>query len=240
MSNPIALKLEGIHAGYGELNILENISLEIPAKTSLAVLGRNGVGKTSIIKTIAGWLPPSKGEIIFQGKNIAAWPSEKIARLGIALVPEDRRIFAGLTVEDNLKMGLMQLSSSIRAKHKPKIAELYEQFPRLLERKNQLGNTLSGGEQQMLAIARALVGSPQLILIDEPTEGLAPMIVNEIFTLLKRLREQGVSILLIEQNVHKALQLCDRHYAIERGSVVDQGSSNQQEDVVRLMKNIAV
>jgi len=234
------LQLRDIHTYIGLSHILQGVNLEIAEGEVVGLFGRNGVGKTSIIKTIAGWLPPSKGEIIFQGKNIAAWPSEKIARLGIALVPEDRRIFSGLTVEDNLKMGLMQLPSSIRAKHKPKIAELYEQFPRLLERKNQLGNTLSGGEQQMLAIARALVGSPQLILIDEPTEGLAPMIVNEIFTLLKQLREQGVSVLLIEQNVHKALQLCDRHYAIERGSVVDQGSSNQQEDVVRLMKNIAV
>jgi branched-chain amino acid transport system ATP-binding protein len=234
------LQLKDIHTFIGLSHILQGVDLEIAAGEVVGLFGRNGVGKTTIIKTIAGWLPPSQGEITFQGKNIAGSPSEKIARLGVALVPEDRRIFSGLTVEDNLKMGLMQLPSSVRSKHKTKIVELYEQFPRLLERKNQLGNTLSGGEQQMLAIARALIGSPKLILIDEPTEGLAPMIVAEIFTLLQKLKEQGVSILLIEQNVHKALKLCDRHYAIERGRVVDQGSSNQQEDILRLMKNIAV
>jgi branched-chain amino acid transport system ATP-binding protein len=234
------LQLKDIHTYIGLSHILQGVDLEIAAGEVVGLFGRNGVGKTTIIKTIAGWLPPSQGEITFQGKNIAGSPSEKIARLGVALVPEDRRIFSGLTVEDNLKMGLMQLPSSVRSKHKSKIVELYEQFPRLLERKNQLGNTLSGGEQQMLAIARALIGSPKLILIDEPTEGLAPMIVAEIFTLLQKLKEQGVSILLIEQNVHKALKLCDRHYAIERGRVVDQGSSNQQDDILRLMKNIAV
>jgi branched-chain amino acid transport system ATP-binding protein len=234
------LQLKDIHTYIGLSHILQGVDLEIAAGEVVGLFGRNGVGKTTIIKTIAGWFPPSQGEITFQGKNIAGSPSEKIARLGVALVPEDRRIFSGLTVEDNLKMGLMQLPSSVRSKHKSKIVELYEHFPRLFERKNQLGNTLSGGEQQMLAIARALIGSPQLILIDEPTEGLAPMIVAEIFTLLQKLKEQGVSILLIEQNVHKALKLCDRHYAIERGRVVDQGSSNQQEDILRLMKNIAV
>jgi len=234
------LQLKDIHTYIGLSHILQGVDLEIATGEVVGLFGRNGVGKTTIIKTIAGWLPPSQGEITFQGKNIAGLPSEKIARLGVALVPEDRRIFSGLTVEDNLKMGLMQLPSSVRSKHKTKIVELYEQFPRLLERKNQLGNTLSGGEQQMLAIARALIGSPKLILIDEPTEGLAPMIVAEIFTLLQKLKEQGVSILLIEQNVHKALKLCDRHYAIERGRVVDQGSSNRQEDIHRLMKNIAV
>jgi len=234
------LQLKDIHTYIGLSHILQGVDIEIAEGEVIGLFGRNGVGKTSIIKTIAGWLPPSQGEIIFQGQNIAGWPSEKIARMGIALVPEDRRIFSGLTVEDNLKMGLMQLPPKIRAKHKPKIAELYDQFPRLLDRKNQLGNTLSGGEQQMLAIARALVGSPKLILIDEPTEGLAPMIVNEIFILLKQLREQGVSILLIEQNVHKALQLCDRHYAIERGRVVNWGRSNQPDDVARLMESIAV
>ena len=234
------LQLKDIHTYIGLSHILQGVDLEIATGEVVGLFGRNGVGKTTIIKTIAGWLPPSQGEITFQGKNIAGLPSEKIARLGVALVPEDRRIFSGLTVEDNLKMGLMQLPSSVRSKHKTKIVELYEQFPRLLERKTQLGNTLSGGEQQMLAIARALIGSPKLILIDEPTEGLAPMIVAEIFTLLQKLKEQGVSILLIEQNVHKALKLCDRHYAIERGRVVDQGSSNRQEDIHRLMKNIAV
>jgi branched-chain amino acid transport system ATP-binding protein len=234
------LKLQEVHTYIGLSHILQGVNIEVSKGEVVGLFGRNGVGKTSIIKTIAGWLPPSQGEIVFDGRSIAGLASEDIARLGIALVPEDRRIFSGLTVEDNLKMGLMQLPNNIRAKHKVKIAELYEQFPRLLERKNQLGNTLSGGEQQMLAIARALVGSPKLILIDEPTEGLAPLIVAEIFTLLKKLKEEGVSILLIEQNVHKALQLCDRHYAIERGRVVGKGDSNRQEDIDQLMQSIAV
>jgi len=234
------LQLHDVHTYIGLSHILQGINLEIGEGEVVGLFGRNGVGKTSIIKTIAGWLPPRQGDITFQGASIAAWPSEKIARLGIALVPEDRRIFSGLTVEDNLKIGLMQLPSDQRSKQRSKITELYQQFPRLLERKNQLGNTLSGGEQQMLAIARALVGSPRLILIDEPTEGLAPMIVNEIFALLQKLKEQGVSILLIEQNVHKALQFCDRHYAIERGRVVDQGDSKNLEDIKRLMSCIAV
>lgn len=236
----MSLTLKNVHMHIGLSHILQGIDLRIEDGEVVGLFGRNGVGKTSIVKTIAGWHSPSSGQIAFEGKSIGVLASEMISRMGVGLVPEDRRIFPGLTVEDNLKLGLMQVDKSLRKENFPKIQSVYERFPRLAERKNQLGTTLSGGEQQMLAMARVLVGNPKLLLIDEPTEGLAPMIVNEIFDLMSELKKSGTSILLIEQNVQRAIKLCDRHYAIERGRVVDEGQSNSVEDRERLFKMIAV
>lgn len=236
----MSLILNDVHMHIGLSHILQGVSLRIGEGEVVGLFGRNGVGKTSIVKTIAGWYAPSAGQIEFDGQTIGTMTSERIARMGVGLVPEDRRIFPGLTVEDNLKLGLMQVNKSLRQKNHQKIQQVYERFPRLAERKNQLATTLSGGEQQMLAIARVLVGNPQLLLIDEPTEGLAPMIVNEIFDLMGELKRDGTSILLIEQNVQRAIMLCDRHYAVERGRIVDEGCSGAVDDRDRLLKIIAV
>lgn len=236
----MSLILNDVHMHIGLSHILQGVSLRIGDGEVVGLFGRNGVGKTSIVKTIAGWHASSAGQIEFDGQTIGTMASERIARMGVGLVPEDRRIFPGLTVEDNLKLGLMQVNKSLRQKNYQKIQQVYERFPRLAERKNQLATTLSGGEQQMLAIARVLVGNPKLLLIDEPTEGLAPMIVNEIFDLMSELKRDGTSILLIEQNVQRAIKLCDRHYAVERGRIVDEGCSGAVDDRDRLLKIIAV
>lgn len=236
----MSLILNDVHMHIGFSHILQGVSLRIGDGEVVGLFGRNGVGKTSIVKTIAGWHASSAGQIEFDGQTIGTMASERIARMGVGLVPEDRRIFPGLTVEDNLKLGLMQVNKSLRQKNYQKIQQVYERFPRLAERKNQLATTLSGGEQQMLAIARVLVGNPKLLLIDEPTEGLAPMIVNEIFDLMGELKRDGTSILLIEQNVQRAIMLCDRHYAVERGRIVDEGCSGAVDDRDRLLKIIAV
>lgn len=236
----MSLILNDVHMHIGLSHILQGVSLRIGDGEVVGLFGRNGVGKTSIVKTIAGWHASSAGQIEFDGQTIGTMASERIARMGVGLVPEDRRIFPGLTVEDNLKLGLMQVNKSLRQKNYQKIQQVYERFPRLAERKNQLATTLSGGEQQMLAIARVLVGNPKLLLIDEPTEGLAPMIVNEIFDLMVELKRDGTSILLIEQNVQRAIMLCDRHYAVERGRIVDEGCSGAVDDRDRLLKIIAV
>ena len=236
----MSLILNDVHMHIGLSHILQGVSLRIGVGEVVGLFGRNGVGKTSIVKTIAGWHASSAGQIEFDGQTIGTMASERIARMGVGLVPEDRRIFPGLTVEDNLKLGLMQVNKSLRQKNYQKIQQVYERFPRLAERKNQLATTLSGGEQQMLAIARVLVGNPKLLLIDEPTEGLAPMIVNEIFDLMGELKRDGTSILLIEQNVKRAIMLCDRHYAVERGRIVDEGCSGAVDDRDRLLKIIAV
>ena len=206
----------------------------------VGLFGRNGVGKTTIVKTIAGWHRPSQGKILFQGQPIDALPPNEITRLGLGLVPEDRRVFPGLSVEGNLKLGLMQVQASERKAAEERIQMVFERFPRLSERRDQSGNTLSGGEQQMLAMARVLVGNPKLLLIDEPTEGLAPMVVADIFRLMKELKSQGISILLIEQNIHKAIHLCDRHYVVERGKVVLEGNSQNIEERKELIRRVSV
>ena len=158
----------------------------------------------------------------------------------MGLVPEDRRIFPGLSVEGNLRLGLMQVQASERKAAEQRMQMVFERFPRLRERQNQSGTTLSGGEQQMLAMARVLVGNPKLLLIDEPTEGLAPMVVADIFRLMEELKSQGISILLIEQNIHKAIHLCDRHYVVERGRVVLEGNSRDQEERKELIRRVSV
>ena len=205
----------------------------------VGLFGRNGVGKTTVIKTIAGWVSPSSGDVIFNGESINGVGADQICRRGIGLVPEDRRIFPGLTVEENLHLGQMQCPSRSRLDSRRRMEEIYQRFPRLAERRRQMGTTLSGGEQQMLAIARVLVGEPKLLLIDEPTEGLAPMIVDELFTLIGNLASEGIPIVLVEQNVHRAIGLVNRFYMLERGSVVLDGGANQA-DRSALMERLAV
>lgn len=234
------LSLTDVHVSIGLSHILQGVSLNVGAGEIVGLFGRNGVGKTTIVKTIAGWHKPTSGTIFFDGVDVQHHPSDAICRLGIGLVPEDRRIFPGLTVLQNLELGLMQVPSQQRQQAKRNIEAVFERFPRLQERKLQLGTTLSGGEQQMLAMARILVGTPKLVLIDEPTEGLAPMIVDDIFRLIHELRQKGIAIVLIEQNVRRAVTVCDRFYALERGQIVLEDRPSAPGALERLMKTISV
>ena len=219
------LELKGVHAHYGLSHVLQGIDLRVGKGEIIGLFGRNGVGKTTVIKTIAGWVAPSNGQVLFEGERLDGVSADRICRRGIGLVPEDRRIFPGLTVEENLRLGQMQCPSRQRAESRRRLDEIYQRFPRLAERRRQMGTTLSGGEQQMLAIARVLAGAPRLLLIDEPTEGLAPIIVDELFALIAALAREGTPIVLVEQNVHRAIQLTTRHYLIERGQVTFEGDS---------------
>ncbi|MBU3559142.1 MULTISPECIES: ABC transporter ATP-binding protein [unclassified Polynucleobacter] len=234
------LEMLDVHVNLGLSHVLQGVNLAIKPGETVGLFGRNGVGKTTIVKTIAGWHRPSQGKILFQDQSIEALPPNEITRLGMGLVPEDRRIFPGLSVEGNLRLGLMQVQASERKAAEQRMQMVFERFPRLRERQNQSGTTLSGGEQQMLAMARVLVGNPKLLLIDEPTEGLAPMVVADIFRLMEELKSQGISILLIEQNIHKAIHLCDRHYVVERGRVVLEGNSRDQEERKELIRRVSV
>ena len=234
------LALSDVHSHYGLSHILQGVSLSVNPGEVLGIFGRNGVGKSTLIKTIARWVNISSGSIRLGGTEIAGLPPERVCRLGVGLVPEDRRIFPGLTVEENLRLGLMQAPRRARPRAAEALERAYGRFPRLAQRRRQMGTTLSGGEQQMLSIARVLVGEPRLLLVDEPTEGLAPMIVDEIFQLLVELRREGVPIVLVEQNVLRALEVCDRFCAIERGRVVLEGDARSEADRRRLIEAIAV
>ena len=234
------LELVDVHTHYGLSHVLQGVSISVAAGEVVGLFGRNGVGKTTVMKTIAGWVAPSAGRVSFGGAAIGGAASESICRRGIGFVPEDRRIFPGLTVEENLVLGFMQSPGRARAESRRKLDEIYTRFARLGERRHQLGTTLSGGEQQMLAIARVLVGAPKLLLIDEPTEGLAPKIVDEIFVLMEGLRRDGIPILLVEQNMHRAVGLTQRFYVLERGAVVLQGRGDHEPDRMALRRQLAV
>lgn len=234
------LELKGLHAHYGLSHVLQGIDLRVGKGEIIGLFGRNGVGKTTVIKTIAGWVAPSSGQVLFEGERLDGVSADRICRRGIGLVPEDRRIFPGLTVEENLRLGQMQCPSRQRAESRRRLDEIYQRFPRLAERRRQMGTTLSGGEQQMLAIARVLAGAPRLLLIDEPTEGLAPIIVDELFALIAALAREGTPIVLVEQNVHRAIQLTTRHYLIERGQVTFEGDSRVPSERDALLARISV
>jgi branched-chain amino acid transport system ATP-binding protein len=234
------LRLVDLHTHYGLSHVLQGVSLEVHAGEVIGLFGRNGVGKTTVMKTVAGWVRPSSGRIELDGENIGGGAPDAICRKGIGFVPEDRRIFPGLTVEENLRLGAMQCPRRARSETRRKLDETYTRFPRLGERRTQLGTTLSGGEQQMLAMARVLVGQPKLLLIDEPTEGLAPKIVDEIFTLIDGLRGDRLPIVLVEQNVRRAISVCTRFYALERGTVIYEGRPGERGAREELLKRLAV
>ena len=188
----------------------------------VSIFGRNGAGKTTTLRTLMGWVRPSSGTIKFAGENIAGLSPDRIFRKGIAFIPEDRRIFGTLTVEENLTLGLFSLWQSA-AERQRRLDRAIALFPRLGERRRQLGKTLSGGEQQMLAIGRAVIGDPKLLLVDEPSEGLAPIVVNEIFESLVRMRDDGIALLLVEQNVRRAAALSNSCYVMEKGQIIAHG-----------------
>ena len=232
--------MDNLHVHYGLSHVIQGISIEAKPGEVVGIFGRNGVGKTTLMKAIAGWIVPSDGRITLDGKRLDGLAPDHVCRHGVGFVPEDRRIFPGLSVEENLKLGLMQRTGRARAQEKAEIDRIYERMPRLAERRRQAGTTLSGGEQQMLAMARVMVGAPQLALIDEPSEGLAPMIVADIFAIINEMKASGAIVLLVEQNVNGALAVADRFYAIERGAVVLAGNAKDETDRARLMDAIAV
>lgn len=210
------LKLDGIHTYYGDSYILQGVNLEVENGMVVAVLGRNGVGKTTMIRSIVGFNPPRRGRISFDGRDITGQAPEIVSRLGISVVPQGRRIFGSLNVRENIDVA----SRRREAGGGWSVTDVFHMFPRLRERRLQKGRYLSGGEQQMLATARALVSSPRLMLMDEPTEGLSPLFVKEMARLIRTLKEQGTAVLLVEQNLAFALSLADRVHIMSKGQIV--------------------
>ncbi|PJI10110.1 MULTISPECIES: ABC transporter ATP-binding protein [Clostridium] len=219
------LKIKDLNVYYGAIHALKNVNMEIDEGQIVTLIGSNGAGKTSTLRAISGLVPVKSGEINFDGEKLNTLPSYKMPYLGISHVPEGRRIFANLTVMENLELG-----AYIR-KDKSKISEDYEKvfdkFPRLKERSKQLAGTLSGGEQQMLAMGRALMINPKIILLDEPSMGLAPIVVNNIFSIIKEINKAGTTVLLVEQNAKMALSIADKAYVIETGNIVTQGNAKE-------------
>jgi branched-chain amino acid transport system ATP-binding protein len=217
------LTLQDVRVHYGAIQAVKGISLEVRERELVTIVGANGAGKTTTLRTISGIYRPTTGSMIFEGKNLAALPSHEIVALGISQAPEGRQIFDSLSVRDNLMLGATRRAD--RAGIEQELDYLVSLFPVLGERMNQSGGTLSGGEQQMLAIARALMAKPRLLLLDEPSLGLAPMLVNRIFAVISRLKETGVTILLVEQNARKALEIADRAYVMETGRIILEGDA---------------
>ncbi|HUM17449.1 MAG TPA: ABC transporter ATP-binding protein [Candidatus Nitrosotalea sp.] len=210
------LDVEAIHTYYGDSHVLHGVSLRVAPGEAVALLGRNGAGKTTTIRSIVGFTPPREGRVVFEGQAIERWPSYRIARRGLALVPQGRRIFAPLSVRENLLLGARAQGMTLE--------RVFALFPRLRERESQSGGTLSGGEQQMLAIGRALLTNGRLLLLDEPSEGLSPLIVREIGRILLALKAERLSLLLVEQNYHLALRVADRVYVMNKGQIVYEGT----------------
>ncbi|MBI1822659.1 MAG: ABC transporter ATP-binding protein [Nitrospirae bacterium] len=219
------LKVENLRGGYGAIEVLKGIDLEVAEGETVSIIGANGAGKSTALMMISGILPYQSGKILFNGKEISGFSPSKIVSLGILQVPEGRRIFSRLTVLENLELGGFALNRKNASKNQ--FEYVFALFPLLFERKNQLGGTLSGGEQQMLAIGRALVGQPKLLIIDEPSLGLAPLMVEKIFKMIKMLGAEGLTLLLVEQNARLALSISQRAYVMETGQVTLQGESAQ-------------
>ncbi len=226
------LKIKNLQAGYGTLKVLKNITMHVAQGEIVTIIGANGAGKTTLLSTIAGLLRPTAGEIHFEDRSIGSLAPQKIPALGCVMVPEGRQIFADLSVEENLILGGHVLRRNGRRELARQLDRQYALFPILKERRHQYGGTLSGGEQQMLAMGRALMSAPSLIMMDEPSTGLAPLIVQDIFNVIVRMREEGKTVLLVEQNAKAALQVADRGYVLETGKVVLQGKARELlEDV---------
>src|SRR3954453_22115069 len=234
------LSIENLQVHYGLSHVIQGVSIEAKPGEVVGIFGRNGVGKTTLMKTIAGWVNPTGGAITLDDDRLDGHPPDRICRHGVGFVPEDRRIFPGLSVEENLKLGLMQRAGRSRREQQAEIERIYQRMPRLAERRRQAGTTLSGGEQQMLAMARVMIGHPRLALIDEPSEGLAPMIVADIFAIIAEMKQAGAMVLLVEQNVQGALAVADRFYVIERGAVLFAGDAKDEADKARLLEAITV
>ena len=211
------LYINNINVYYGAIHALKGISVDVTEGEIVTLIGANGAGKSTILRTISGLLRPKSGTILFEGKNLAAMAAQDIVKLGLSQVPEGRRVFANMTVLENLELGAYTRSD--KAGIAADLDKIFKRFPRLLERKTQLAGTLSGGEQQMLAMGRALMSRPRLLLLDEPSMGLAPLLVKEIFSIIKEINQAGTTILLVEQNAHMALSIAHRAYVLETGRI---------------------
>ena len=218
------LEVKDLQVFYDNIQALRGVSLEINEGEVVSIIGANGAGKTTTLQTISGLISPKSGSINFEGKNLLKEKANNICKLGIVQVPEGRRIFSQLAVKDNLKLGQFTVKDTVENKEKDR-ANFYKIFPRMSERKNQSAGTLSGGEQQMLAMGRALMSRPKLLILDEPSMGLSPLFVKEIFEVIKQLKERGTTILLVEQNAKMALSISDRAYVIETGEIVLEGKA---------------
>jgi branched-chain amino acid transport system ATP-binding protein len=217
------LSLSSVSAGYGSFQALFGVSLDIARGEAVGVIGPNGAGKTTLMRVISGLIRPRAGSISMEGTDVLSTAPHRIVSLGIAHVPEHRRLFPRLSVEDNLKMGAYMAAA--REKFAERLQSVFDLFPRLKERRQQMAGTMSGGEQQMCAIGRALMSGPKLLLLDEPSAGLAPVVVQQVFELVKRIRSSGLTVLIVEQNVQQVLQIVDRAYLLEAGSIRASGSA---------------
>ena len=215
------LKVDDINVYYGAIHAIKGVSFEVNEGEVVTLIGANGAGKSTILKTVAGLLSSHTGSIQFMGKNLGGIPAHKIVPMGLALVPEGRQIFLQMTVEENLQMGAFTRPAD---EYDESIADVYQRFPRLKERQNQVAGTLSGGEQQMLAMGRALMSKPSLLMLDEPSMGLAPILVEQIFDIVRELNQHGTTILLVEQNANMALSVAHRGYVLETGKIVATGT----------------
>jgi len=227
------LSLAAVSAGYGSFRALFDVSLEVAPGEAVGVIGPNGAGKTTLMRVISGLIPPTAGTLTFEGTSLAGLPAHRIVERGVAHVPENRRLFPKLTVEDNLRIGAF--IPEARRLFSQRLAWVYDLFPRLAERPGQLAGTLSGGEQQMVAIGRALMSRPKLLLMDEPSAGLAPLVVQQVFDLVRRIRAEGFTVLIVEQNVAQVLDIVDRAYLLEVGSIRLAGTSAElkHNDLIR-------
>lgn len=227
------LQVNDINVFYGNIQALHNVSIEVNEGEIVTLIGANGAGKSTLLKTLSGLLKPKTGDITYLGNKISGKPAQTIVKAGMSHVPEGRRVFANLTVEENLELGAYLRNDKVGIAKD--IAHVYELFPRLLERKKQLSGTLSGGEQQMLAMGRALMAKPKILLMDEPSMGLAPLMVKAIFDIIKMVNAEGTTVLLVEQNAHMALSVASRAYVLETGRIVLSGSAKElkESDEVR-------
>lgn len=219
------LEVKDLEVYYGVIQAIKGISFEVNQGEIIALIGANGAGKTTTLQTITGLIPPKAGHIVYDGKDITRLPGHQLVSMGVAHVPEGRRVFSQMTVLQNLKLGAYTRSDKNEIENNLKM--IYTRFPRLEERKNQMAGTLSGGEQQMLAMGRALMSQPKLIVMDEPSMGLSPIYVNEIFDIIQKINDDGVTVLLVEQNAKKALSIADRAYVLETGRIVLSGDADK-------------
>ena len=227
------LQLRSVDAGYGSFQALFGIDLDVKAGEAVGVIGPNGAGKTTLMRVISGLIRPRRGSIRMEGADVLTTPPHRIVNLGIAHVPENRRLFPRLSVDDNLKMGAF--ISDARAKYAERLEFVFDLFPRMKERRSQMAGTMSGGEQQMCAIGRALMSGPKLLLLDEPSAGLAPLVVQQVSELVKRIRASGLTVLIVEQNVQQVLHVVDRAYLLEAGTIRAAGTAAEmlQSDTIK-------
>ena len=228
------VSIKNLSAGYGFVEVLRDVSIAIEAREIVAVLGSNGVGKTTLNNTLSGLIAPKTGEIIFDGNLVSGKSPSEIVEMGLIHVPEGRKLFPNLTVKDNLELGSYRRGKSERQKN---LDEVLAIFPKLAERIGQQAGTLSGGEQQMVAIGRGLMGNPKLLILDEPSLGLSPLLVEQMFELIKRINQQGITILLVEQNVMQSLNIASRAYVIEEGTIAISGEAKALRDNAELKKS---